>query len=124
MIRLSRRVTDTAEKSYGMCDKAAAFTPQDGLIHLELGRPYADTPQHIKDATIQALRNGEVHYSDMRGNAALRQALVEKLASSNSIHVGPDQIIITNGLNLFKGRKVYIAFHLDWRATMLRLDFF
>ena len=49
MIRLSRRVTDTAEKSYGMCDKAAAFVPQDGLIHLELGRPYYDTPQHIKD---------------------------------------------------------------------------
>ena len=90
MIRLSRRVTDTAEKSYGMCDKAAASVPQDGLIHLELGRPYYDTPQHIKDATIRALQAGEVHYSDMQGNAALRQALVGKLAFSNSIHVGPD----------------------------------
>jgi aspartate aminotransferase len=98
MIRLSRRITDTAAKSYGMCDKAAAFVPPDGLIHLELGRPYCDTPQHIKDATIRALQAGEVHYSDMQGNAALRQALVGKLASSNSIQVGPDQIIITNGL--------------------------
>lgn len=38
MIHLSRRVIDTAKKSYGMCDKGAAFVPQDGLIHLELGR--------------------------------------------------------------------------------------
>ncbi|MEA3180501.1 MAG: aspartate aminotransferase [Gammaproteobacteria bacterium] len=98
MIRLSRRVTDTAEKSYGMCDKAAAFIPQEGLIHLELGRPYYDTPQHIKDATIRALQAGEVHYSDMRGNAALRQALADQLASRNSMVVDPDQIIVTNGL--------------------------
>jgi len=98
MIRLSRRVTDTAEKSYGMCDKAAAFIPQEGLIHLELGRPYYDTPQHIKDATIRALQAGEVHYSDMQGNAALRRALTDKLASRNSMVVDPDQIIVTNGL--------------------------
>ena len=85
MIRLSRRITDTPEKSYGMCEKAAAFSPQDDLIHLELGRPYYDTPQHIKDATIRALQAGEVHYSDMQGNAALRQALTQKLASRNEI---------------------------------------
>jgi aspartate aminotransferase len=98
MIRLSRRITDTPEKSYGMCEKAAAFSPQDDLIHLELGRPYYDTPQHIKDATIRALQAGEVHYSDMQGNAALRQALAQKLASRNAIAVDPEQIIITNGL--------------------------
>jgi aspartate aminotransferase len=34
----------------------------------------------------------------MRGNAVLRQALKDKLASRNSIVVDPDQIIITNGL--------------------------
>jgi len=72
MSRLSRRITHTVAKSYGMCDQAAAFATQSGLIHLELGRPYCDTPQHIKDATIKALQDGEVHYSDMRGNAALR----------------------------------------------------
>ena len=98
MIRLSRRITETPEKSYGMCEKAAAFSPQDDLIHLELGRPYYDTPQHIKDATIRALQAGEVHYSDMQGNAALRQALTQKLASRNGIAVDPEQVIITNGL--------------------------
>ena len=59
MSRLSRRITNTVAKSYGMCDRAAAFATQSGLIHLELGRPYCDTPQHIKDATIKALQDGE-----------------------------------------------------------------
>ena len=106
MMRLSRRITDTAEKSYGMCDKGAAFVPQEGLIHLELGWPYYDTPQHIKDATVRALQAGEVHYSDMQGNAALRRALASKLASSNAMYVGPEQIIVTNGLT----QASFIAF--------------
>jgi len=106
MSRLSRRITDTAAKSYGMCDQAAAFAAQSDLIHLELGRPHYDTPQHIKDAAIRALQDGEVHYSDMRGHAALREALARKLASGNAIHVDPDQIVITNGLT----QASFIAF--------------
>jgi aspartate/methionine/tyrosine aminotransferase len=58
MSRLSRRITNTSAKSYGMCDEAAAYSTQSGLIHLELGRPYCDTPQHIEDATVKA---GEGH---------------------------------------------------------------
>ena len=106
MSRLSRRITNTSAKSYGMCDKAAAYSTQSGLIHLELGRPYCDTPQHIKDATVKALQDGEVHYSDMRGNPALREALTRKLASVNALHVAPDQIIVTNGLT----QASFIAF--------------
>jgi aspartate aminotransferase len=42
----------------------------------------------------------------MQGNAALREALAAKLSSRNSIHVGPDQILITNGLT----QASFIAF--------------
>jgi aspartate/methionine/tyrosine aminotransferase len=31
MSRLSRRITGTSAKSYGMCDKAAAYSTQSGL---------------------------------------------------------------------------------------------
>jgi len=103
---LSRRITHTAEKNYGMCERAASFAPQDGVIHLELGRPYHDTPQHIKDATIRALQSGAVHYSDMRGNAELRNALALKLAADNSIYVDPADLIVTNGLT----QASYMAF--------------
>lgn len=96
MIRPARRITETSAKDFGMVGRAAG---QGGdLIHLELGRPAHDTPEHIKDATIAALRAGEVHYSDLPGLAQLRQALAAKLARQNGIHVGPEGVLVTNGL--------------------------
>ena len=99
MPSFAKRITQTSKKSYGMFAKAAALA-QDGrdLIHLELGQPVHDTPAHIKDATIQALRAGEVHYSDLQGILPLRQALAGKLREHNKLDVEADEILITNGL--------------------------
>lgn len=66
MKQLAKRITQTSPKSFGMFARAAASDRND-LIHLELGRPSADTPEPIKEATIQAIRNGKVHYSDLAG---------------------------------------------------------
>lgn len=99
MARLARRITQTSKKNYGMYAKAAALAAKGAdLIHLELGRPYHDTPDHIKQATIQALRDGHVHYSDLQGIPELRQALAEKLRNYNKIDADPSEIIVTNGL--------------------------
>ncbi|MBB6261370.1 aspartate aminotransferase [Paenochrobactrum gallinarii] len=99
MARLARRITQTSKKNYGMYAKAAALAAKGAdLIHLELGRPFHDTPDHIKQATIQALRDGHVHYSDLQGIPELRQALAEKLRHYNKIDADPSEIIVTNGL--------------------------
>lgn len=99
MSRFARRITQSSEKSYGMVQKAAAKSASGAdLIHLELGRPCHDTPEHIKQATIKALLNGKVHYSDLQGEVPLRQALKKKLADYNGIEVSQDEILITNGL--------------------------
>ncbi|MGO4437150.1 pyridoxal phosphate-dependent aminotransferase [Rhizobium sp. RAF56] len=99
MPRFARRITQTSPKSFGMFQKAAALgSSGKDLIHLELGRPFHDTPAHIKDATVKALRDGLVHYSDMRGEPALRRALQIKLAEHNKISVSVDEILMTNGL--------------------------
>ncbi|MBX6964962.1 pyridoxal phosphate-dependent aminotransferase [Alcaligenes faecalis] len=68
------------------------------LIHLEVGRPDADTPVAIKQAAADALMRGEVHYSDLRGVPALREALAAKLRKQNKLDVGPDDVLVTNGL--------------------------
>ncbi len=47
---------------------------------------------------MKALRDGLVHYSDMRGEPALRTALQAKLRDYNKITVSPDEILMTNGL--------------------------
>jgi aspartate aminotransferase len=99
MARFARRITQTSPKSFGMFQKAAALASSGvDLIHLELGRPFHDTPAHIKDAAIKALRDGHVHYSDMRGETELRNALQKKLADYNKIDVTPDEILMVNGL--------------------------
>ncbi|WP_370399692.1 pyridoxal phosphate-dependent aminotransferase [Sulfitobacter sp. JB4-11] len=96
MPKLARRITDTSPKNFGMFAKAVAM--EGDLIHLELGMPVHDTPAHIKEATIDALRAGHVHYSDLQGIAPLREAMAQKLATVNTLSVDPSEIIVTNGL--------------------------
>lgn len=94
--RFARRITDTSEKSYGMV--ALAMAEAGPLIHLELGRPMYDTPPHIKQAAIDALLAGDVHYSDLQGLPELREAIADKLARQNAFDVDASRIIVTNGL--------------------------
>ncbi|WP_425053907.1 pyridoxal phosphate-dependent aminotransferase [Psychromarinibacter sp. S121] len=110
MKQLARRITETSPKSFGMFQKAM-MTGRDDLIHLEVGRPAADTPEHIKEATIAAIRAGKVHYSDLPGELHVRQALAAKLKAKNDLDVSPDRIIVTNGLT-----------HASYAAIMAFLD--
>lgn len=99
MRRVAQRISATTPKSFGMYAKAAALEGEGrDLVHLELGKPHADTPAHIKEATIRALRAGNVHYSDLQGVPALRRALAGKLREANGLDVGPSDILVTNGL--------------------------
>ena len=95
-IRPARRITETSAKNFGMFARAVGM--EGDLIHLELGMPAEDTPQHIKDATIAALQSGAVHYSDLQGLPELRSAIADKLHQQNNMEVSPDEVIVTNGL--------------------------
>jgi aspartate aminotransferase len=68
------------------------------IIHLEVGRPSFDTPLHIKEAAKRALDQGIVHYGDLQGTLSLREGLSRKLREYNKIDVGPDEVLVTNGL--------------------------
>lgn len=98
-MKLAKRITGTSQKSFGMYEQAARLQGDiSDLIHLEVGRPDADTPTAIKQAAADALMRGEVHYSDLRGVPALREALAAKLRKQNKLDVGPDDVLVTNGL--------------------------
>ncbi|WAJ28132.1 pyridoxal phosphate-dependent aminotransferase [Antarcticirhabdus aurantiaca] len=112
MKRVAQRISATAKKSFGMYAKAAALEGEGrDLVHLELGKPHADTPAHIKEATIRALRAGDVHYSDLQGVPSLRRALADKLREANGLDVEPSDILVTNGLT-----------HASFAAFMALLD--
>ncbi len=98
-MKFAARITQTSEKNYGMYDKATReFGNDPDLIHLELGKPIADTPLPIKQATIDALLRGDVHYTDLQGVPALREALAHKLRTRNGLDVDAASVLVTNGL--------------------------
>ena len=69
------------------------------IIHLEIGRPDFDTPPHIVEAAIRALREGKHHYSSNAGIFELRQAVADKYRNEYDLSYDPDsEIVITNGV--------------------------
>lgn len=68
------------------------------IIHMEIGRPDFDSPECAKNAAIEALSCGDVHYTDMAGKYELREALADKYKNENLMDVDPDDnIIVTAG---------------------------
>ena len=48
----------------------------DDVVRFDIGEPDFDTPAHIKEAGIAAIRSGFTHYTSARGIPELRDALV------------------------------------------------
>lgn len=108
----AQRLASGSKKSFGMYDEAAKLDAQGvDLIHLEFGRPHADTPLHIKEAAKAALDAGIVHYGDFRGTLRFREALVGKLRDFNGLNYGVDEVLVTNGLT-----------HASFAAFMAAID--
>jgi len=93
------RMSSQAGKGFGMFE-AAARLQQSGadIIHLEIGRPSSDTPEHIKEAAKAALDAGVVHYGDLQGLGALREALAERYSSHYGVDYSSSEVLITNGV--------------------------
>src|SRR5437868_12134644 len=61
------------------------------------GEPDFDTPEHIKQAAIDALQAGFTKYTPSSGIPELRQAISEKLAADNQLSYRPGQVVVSNG---------------------------
>jgi aspartate aminotransferase len=67
------------------------------VIGLGAGEPDFDTPEHIKEAAIQAIRNGYTKYTAVDGIIELREAIAEKFRRDNGIEYATDQILVSVG---------------------------
>jgi len=78
MTRLSREIEDVAFLSWA--------------------KPTSDTPEHIKEAAIAAIRGGFAGgYSQSSGLLELREEIAKKLVRDNHIPANPAQIVVTVG---------------------------
>lgn len=61
------------------------------------GEPDFDTPEHIKDAAIAALKSGKTKYTATAGIEPLRKAIAEKYAADFGLKVAPSQVVVSPG---------------------------
>lgn len=96
---LSERVKSLAESETLKMARMARELRAQGfdVISLSLGEPDFDTPDHIKEAATQALKDGYTKYTPVAGLPELVKAISEKLKRDNDLDYRPDQIVVSNG---------------------------
>ena len=67
------------------------------VISLAAGEPDFDTPQHIKDAAIAAMRDGKTKYTQVDGIPELKEAICRKFERENNIICTPEMISVGAG---------------------------
>ena len=67
------------------------------IIGLGAGEPDFDTPDHIKQAAIDAINNGQTKYTAVDGTPALKKAIIAKFKRDNGLEYEANQILVSSG---------------------------
>ncbi len=67
------------------------------VLSFSVGEPDFDTPEHIKEAAIRALREGKTKYTPVGGIPELKEAIIEKFKRDNGLDYKPEEIIVSCG---------------------------
>ncbi len=67
------------------------------VVSFGAGEPDFDTPQHIKEAAIQAIQNGFTKYTPASGIDELKEAVCEKFARDNGLTFDKSHVVISCG---------------------------
>lgn len=84
--------------TFAMAQKSRDLKAQGiDIINLSIGEPDFDTPQHIKDAAIQAIKDNYSHYTPVAGYEELQKAIVNKLKRENNLEYTTKQVVVSTG---------------------------
>ena len=93
--RMSNLGTETA---FEVLAKAKALEAQGReIIHLEIGEPDFETPKHIVEAGVRALREGHTHYGPTPGLPELREAISRNSREVRGVDTEPSNVVVTPG---------------------------
>ncbi len=93
--RMYRLGTETA---FEVAARAKALEAQGKpIIHLEIGEPDFDTPEHVRRAACEALEQGYTHYSIATGIPELREAIAEYAGRLRGLKFDPANVVVTPG---------------------------
>jgi aspartate aminotransferase len=73
------------------------------IVHLEIGQPDFETLPNIREAGIQAIREGLTRYTPPAGMASLRAAIAHSAGEQRGLNFTPEQVVVSPGAkpNLF-----------------------
>jgi aspartate/methionine/tyrosine aminotransferase len=90
------------ERAFEVLARAKALEAQGrNIIHLEIGEPDFDTPPHVVEAGVRALREGHTHYCPAPGLPELREAAAEHLTRTRGVPVDPARVLVAPGAKWF-----------------------
>ena len=98
-IRLSQRVAAVKPSPTLAVSAKAAELRAAGkdIIGLGAGQPDFDTPEHIKEAAIRAIRDGQTGYTAVDGTPELKTAIQTKFKRDQGLDFAMDQILVSVG---------------------------
>lgn len=67
------------------------------IVNFAAGEPDFDTPDFIKNAAIQAIKEGFTKYTPTTGIPELKNLIIEKFKKENSLEYAPSQIVVSCG---------------------------
>ena len=96
---LSDRINSLpASATLAMAAKARELKSQGvDIIGLSLGEPDFNTPEFIKEAAIQAVKDNYNSYSPVDGYADLKEAICNKFKRDNGLDYKPSQVVVSTG---------------------------
>jgi len=97
--KISNRVNQIKPAATIMVSMKAIELRSQGrdIISLGFGEPDFDTPDHIKQAAVDAIWQGKTKYPPVDGTKELKNAICRKLREENQLEFEAGQIIVSNG---------------------------
>jgi len=98
-IRLAKRVQRIKPSPTLAVTARAAKLKAEGkdIIGLGAGEPDFDTPAHIAEAGIAAIRAGQTRYTNVDGTNELKDAIIAKFRRDNGLEYARNQILVSSG---------------------------
>ena len=93
--RQKRLGTETAFETLAKAKKLESMGKN--IVHLEIGEPDFDSPEHVIKAAKKALDDGFTHYGPSAGQPELRESIAIHQGEFNGYSISPDNVIVTPG---------------------------
>ncbi len=97
--RISKKLNGISESfTIAISEKANSMKAKGiDIISFAFGEPDFDTPEHIKEAAIKAMRAGFTKYTTVSGITELKRAIREKFERENHLLYSDSEIIVSCG---------------------------